>query len=323
MAKRMKSKIQPSVLTLTCLTDAAQGTIEPVTDPLFPTTLFYYADLSKMTSEVNRRFYRQGLNWAVSHIEILTSGEGNIQVNKLPQTWVMSNAWEKGFRAWQRQQREALQNGDQESVKAKFNDFKIYMNARHHGGKGDGELKPTDSEGNYVKDGEWEHSQVVIPNYGSPGNNYEPYFVAVGDNVPGTGGAISLVKAYENSRSTPQSPDPNTIPGITNTENIYSALFDVGDNNLDVMANVVGKNNDLPYDQDEYPGGDSNFSGLEIHSIHPVTTTTIGGSTTIPGSNFPCGLIEFGIISDAPPIIKIHLVPGSHRGYLAEPMTEM
>ena len=326
MAKRMKSKIQPAVLTITCLTDGSSGTIEPVTDEVnFPGTQFFYADLSKMCSALNRRFYRQGLNWAVSSIEVISSEDGNIQVNKLPNTWVMSNAWEKAFRAWKRQQDETLEDGTQESVRAKFNDFKIMMNSRQLSGiaSGKGQLLPTDSEFNYLLEGEWQHSQIVIPNYGAPGVNYEPYMIAVGNDVGGAGGAVSLIKAYENSRSVPQSPDPVTPAGVLNTENIFRAMFDVGDNNEDVLENVVGKNDELPYDQLAYPGADVNFTGLEIHSIHPITNTTIGGSTFIPGTNFPCGLIEFAISTESPPIFKIHLVPGNHRGYLADSMTEM
>ena len=92
----------------------------------------------------------------------------------------------------------------------------------------------------------------------------------------------------------------------------------------DVLANAVGKNNDLPYDQISYPGGDANFSGLEMHAFELVTPTTVGAKTTIHGGDFPCGLIEFGIAnSEAVPIIKVNLVPGNHRGYLAESMTEM
>jgi hypothetical protein len=100
-------------------------------------------------------------------------------------------------------------------------------------------------------------------------------------------------------------------------------MFDVGDNNTDVLANATGKNNDLPYDQMSYPGGDSNFPGLEVHGFEVVTGTTIGNKTTIPGGEFPCGLIELAIKSEEVPLFRINLVPGNHRGYLAEPMTEM
>jgi len=253
MAKRKYSKmkkIEPSVQSLLFPTPAiSSGSMDD-----------FYIDLSQVTSIMNRRFYRQGINWAVSGIKILAAAfTGAVQVSKLPNTWVMSNAWEKGFRAWKRQQDEVLEDGDQESVRAKFNDFKIYMDANHLSDGIASNLLPADDLGNAAVAGEWQASQIVIPNFGTPGTNWEPHILAVGDYVPGSGtsGAISLIKAYESSRSTPQSPDPAVPGSLTNTDNIWRALFDVGDNNEDVLLNVIGKNNDLPYPQDDYPGGDT------------------------------------------------------------------
>jgi hypothetical protein len=319
----MKSKIQPAVKNLTFSVEQTEAFYDPIN---FPGTAFYYADLSKICSIVNRRFYRQGLNWAVGSIEVYMGGENNsIQINKIPTTWVLSNSWEKVFRAWNKQQKESMADGGSESSEAKFRDFKIFMNKRHltaHGSRV-GELLPMDSEFEMPLEGEWEYSQLVIPNFGTTGNNFEPYIMAVGPHVGGTGGAYSLIELYQESRAVPQSPDPAINPGLLSANNILNLMFDVGDNNIDVLANATGKNNDLPYDQTLYPGGDVNFNGLEIHALEFVTTTTVGNKTTIPGGEFPCGLIEFAIKSDLVPIFRINLVPGNHRGYLAESMTEM
>ena len=311
------SKIEPSVQTLSFVMTTAEPGINALD----------YIDLSQVASLVNRRFYRQGLNWAVAGFKFLRPAgyEGTVKVSKLPNTWVMSNAWEKGFRAWQRQQDEVLEDGEQESVRARFNDFKIYADGFHLTSGVAGNLLPISTVGTYVP-GEWEYSQIVIPNYGAPGVNYEPSLTAVGDYVGGAGGSISLIKAYQNSRGVPQSPDPAVPVGVTNADNIWRALFDVGDNNEDVLANVVGKNNDLPYPQDEYPGGAVQGIGLQIHDLEYITPTTVGGTTRIKGGNFPCGLIQIestntGLAGEL--ILQIDLIPGSHRGYLCEPMTEM
>ena len=163
---------------------------------------------------INRRFYRQGINWAVAGFKFLTASSfaGQVSVNKLPNTWVMSNAWEKTFRAWQRQQREALDDGMQESIKAKFNDFKIFADPTHLSAGVGANLLPI-SVGDHAvagiaAPGEWEYSQLVIPNFGAPGVNYEPFLTAVGAKVGGAGGSYSLTSLYADSRSTPQSPDP-------------------------------------------------------------------------------------------------------------------
>ena len=125
MAKRKYSKmkkIEPAVQTLTFVIQATDTGKE-----------VWHADLSQCASIMNRRFYRQGINWAVSGFKILSSSgsSGQISINKLPNTWIVSNSWEKGFRAWQRQQREVIEDGTQESTMAKFNDFKIFMNTDH------------------------------------------------------------------------------------------------------------------------------------------------------------------------------------------------
>ena len=47
--------------------------------------------------------------------------------------------------------------------------------------------------------------------------------------------------------------------------------------------------------------------------------------TRIKGGNFPCGLVRFDWTPETTSniVIQIDLVPGNHRGYLCEPMTEM
>ena len=124
MAKRNYSKkgrkIEPSVQTIVLSSS--------VVDP--GTTGTFYCDLSQCASLLNRRFYRQGINWAVAGIKILTEGTGSITISKLPNTWVLSNAWTKSFKAWQKMNNEAL--AESESVRPKFLDFKIYADADHH-----------------------------------------------------------------------------------------------------------------------------------------------------------------------------------------------
>ena len=329
MAKRMKSKIQPAVLKMNFLFGTASGGTKSTN----------YIDLSQCASILNRRFYRQGLNWAVSGFKILSPipsspsavVTGEISIHKLPNTWVMSNSWEKGFRAWKRQQDDAIDDGDNQSVKAKYNDFKIFANKDHLAAGFGSNLLPHSAASlttpiQIATPGEWEASQIVIPNFVTVGTNYEPFIQAVGEDVGGAGGSISLIKAYEDSRSVPQSPDPAVPGGVTSADNIYRAMFDVGDNMEDVMANVVGKNDELPYPQENYPGGDTQLSSLEIHSQEYVTTTTVGSTTRFDGGNFPCGLIEIataGFADKIDLILEVSLVPGSHRGYLAESMTEM
>ena len=124
MAKRnysKKSNIEPAVQTLTFVTPSTTA----------GATGDHTIDLSQVASLVNRRFYRQGINWAVAGFKIFTAAAGAVSVQKLQNTWVTSNAWEKAFRKWNKQQMDAIQDMGAESAVAKFRDFKIHMDATH------------------------------------------------------------------------------------------------------------------------------------------------------------------------------------------------
>ena len=342
MAKRMKSKIQPAVMKLNFAFAATSGGKES-----------NYIDLSQVASIVNRRFYRQGLNWAVSGFKLLTAenSTGQITINKLPNTWVMSNAWEKGFRHWMKMNKEALETS--ESVKPKFLDFKIYANDDHHVKGYSANLMPHSaatlaSPISVANPGEWVHSTFHIPNTAvdssDPTSNNPRSVIAVGANYQSVGAdgnyAVSLIEGYAASRALPDIADPNA-PGDADSvngslaQNWLAAL----DNDFDqqtgeVLIDMLSENNKAPYPFEndgtytdtQYPGGANQMSSLEIHSLEFVTGTTIGGTTHLPGGNFPCGLIEVGTsgfkAGDAF-ILEVVLAPGSHRGYLAESMTEM
>ncbi len=342
---RRSKKIEPAVMTLNLITPSvAQNSQES-----------FYVDLSQITSLVNRRFYRQGISWAVAGFKVLTAAglDGSIVTRKLPATWTMSNSWEKGFRTWQKMNDEALE--ESESVKPRFLDYKIYADARHHNKGFVANLLPT----NYTVDaagtitvstatpGEWEPSKMQIPTgtAGTQGNVATREIIAVGPNYPGTTGvsgldAVSLIEGYAASRGLPNIVDPNTPDDAADTDgfnpdNWLAATFNEGtEQNSEVLDDMITENNLAPYPFENdgtatdtmYPGGANQLNGMEVHDISNISVSTIGGITRIKGGMFPCGLIAFdwGPTSTAGNvIIQIDLVPGHHRGYLCEPMTDM
>ncbi len=342
MSRRSK-KMEPAVMTLTLSTSSVSS----------GSTESFYCDLSQIACILNRRFYRQGINWPVAGIKILTSVDGNITVRKLPATWTMSNSWEKGFRIWQKMNDEALE--ESESVKPRFLDYKIYADARHHNKGYGANLLPTtytvDAAGVVTPvvatPGEWEPSKMQIPTgtAGTQGNVATREIIAVGPNYPGTGGAsgldaVSLIEGYAASRGLPNIVDPNTPDDAADTDgynpdNWFAATFNEGtEQNHEVIEDMITENNLAPYPFENdgtatdtmYPGGANQLNGMEIHDISYITPTTIGGITMIKGGMFPCGLIAFDWAPGAQSgniAIQIELVPGHHRGYLCEPMTEM
>ncbi len=349
-------KIQPAPLTMTF----------SITTPENYTATEQYIDLSQCASLINRRFYRQGLNWAVSGFTIgasvttaggATNPQGSVSIFKVPQTWVASNAWEKGFRAWQKMNREALQEA--ESVRPKFLDFKVYMDATHHSvgsdanliPLGESPLDPADpSLGSYVK-GEWDYASIYTPNVidtqpaaGTDTMN-EFDIIWTGANFPGastqTGhNGVSLIEGYAASRGLPDIRDPNAPDDAYDTDggtphNWISAMFNEGTTqDSEVLEDLITENNQAPYPFENdgvhtdtmYPGGANQGGGLEFHYTQPVTATTVGGLSTIPGGTFFGGLIKIKTSGDLTPgahIIQVHLVPGPHRGYMCQPMQDV
>jgi hypothetical protein len=333
------NKIEPSVQTLSFIMSPASPGINALD----------YIDLSQVASLVNRRFYRQGLNWAVAGFKFLRPAgyEGSVRVCKLPNTWVLANAWEKGMRTWTRMNYEAL--AEAPSIRPRFLDFKVFADADHHAAGFAANLLPISSDigtlGVYAP-GEWESSKFVIPDTTSAvGGIQNREIVAVGSNYPPAGasnlGAVSLIEGYAASRGLPNVLDPNTPDDAAsadgpNPENWMSAVFNEGtQQDEQVIGDMITENNLAPYPFENdgtnldtmYPGGANQGVGLQIHDLEYITPTTIGGTTRLKGGNFPCGLIQIESsntgLAELSLVLQIDLIPGSHRGYLCEPMTEM
>ena len=102
----------------------------------------------------------------------------------------------KGFATWQKLNNESLEEA--ESVKARFTDFKVYMDSGHHTNGSSANLLPVDTAGNPYTAGEWQYSKQVVPKTdGTDGvNNFE--IIWTGANYPGGGAsglnAVSLIE---------------------------------------------------------------------------------------------------------------------------------
>jgi hypothetical protein len=335
MAKRKyskRSKIEPAVMTLTFATPGSGAARS-------------YIDLSQVASLVNRRFYRQGINWAVAGFKVASQRTGAVNIFKVPNTWVLSNAWEKSMRTWMKMNREAL--AQTESVRPKFLDFKIYADDTHHKAGYAANLLPLDSAGNAATPGEWKPSMISYPdNTTSTGITREAEFIAVGSSYNGAGAsgeqAVSMIEGYAASRGLPNVLDPNTPDDAADAagsfpENWMAAIFNEGTDQIEeVLEDLINDNNIAPYPFENdgvnldtmYPGGANQLSALEWHDfvqIYESNATNGIGIQRLKGGNFPCGLVCVDWTPDesANLIIQIDLVPGNHRGYLCEPMTEM
>ena len=305
----------------------------------------YYIDLSQCASLINRRFYRQGLNWAVAGFKMVArSSTGSnplfarVGIHSLPHTWVMFNAWEKTFRTFMKQQKEA--SAQSQSIRPKYLDFKVYMHPEHAKSTNMLPLDSTGNSPNAIQD-QWQYSKIVIPEYGSTGQAYEFSPVVTGATNFGQS-VLSMIEGYAASRALPQEEDPNMPKDASTDENWLLAMFNDGTKqNQEVVDNLLTEQIKPPYPLEgdgthtdtQYPGGANNFSGLEIVDEALISPGTIGLPINVnfKGGTFPCGLIELRVnnfstgtgSSNIDFDFYVDLVPGTHRGYLAEPMTEM
>lgn len=316
MARRSEvTNIEPAVQTLT---------FTGITAPPSGVNTSYI-DLSQCASIVNRRFYRQGLNWAVAGFKITAAGGSAIvQVSKIQNTWVTSGSWEKTMRHWLKQQNDAIASAGAQSAVARFRDYKVFMDDAHvtqfiNAGNNlnNTNLIPFPGQGT----GSWQPSEVVVPNDGATGVTGEYFLKFYGGS---DANAKAIVDGYAKSRSFPQSPDP-VSPSIETSW--LSEMVDVGEIQSEVVDNATDTNQNLPYDQNTYPGQPTNNDAAQLHDQSYLTTTTIGGTTRLKGGNFPCGLIRLNTVNlGGEPLeltLQVDLMPGPHRGYLCESMVEM
>ena len=330
-----KRKLEPAVQTIAFTLPFGDSTI----------------DLSQCASIVNRRFYRQGINWVVAGFRVIKPGATpeagtGVGVTRLPNTWILGNAWEKTFRHWQDLNKRAIEAG--ESLPGRFTDFKVFMDDIHHAAGKDQNLLPINSAGNVATVGEWEYSKIVIPDTNNPGFSTEREIIAVGANYPATGpsglNAVSMIEGYAASRALPSVTDPNTpddaesMTGST-PANWLGAMDNQGISQIDaVVTDLTTENDQAPYPFEngeipgapgtywtdtQYPGGANQLTGLQFVDAAYFNATDNANKLYLKGDNFPCGLVRVTSTADSDVTLVVDLVPGTHRGYLCESMTEM
>ena len=295
------------------------------------TSSFNFVDLSLAASAANRRFYRQGITWAVAGMSLHTAEDtvGDFTVAKVPDTWVAANAHTKAKSLWMKSQDQVLD--DQPSVAAKYRDFKIYLDedmvtssvqADNTAATSGDILLPIDSGDFSAKIGEWVYSTIQFPEQGgsNPPEEATLHMVGADSLLPVSKG---LITGYGLSRSRPHDIDPNT----PTSGGWMNDVFDVADNLDEIRLDVTDNNDQPPYRVGDdasaleyYPGGVNNQPDAALHSISFVSSTTVGGKTHVEGGMFHCGLLRFdwSLLGLGDRYLAIDLVPGNQKGYLTE-----
>lgn len=303
----------------------------------------HYVDLAQCLSYMNRKLYRQGMEYAIQDIEVFgqLDSDSTVTIQRPVKGWAVANAWVKGFKHWLAMENDTLREAGASSLKGKYSDFKIAFDKDHDTSANllpanwltPAQALALDSTVQY----DWEYSKVVIPVDGGSSAPLEPELHLVGaDDTT----SRSLVFNYALSRSRPQAIDPNTInsppataPGVTvDTGGIYSMMEDDGDINEEVLENAMWYNQEPPY----LIGNDSAFEfypGGQSLALASSTTQDIlvirGGASGVSSDNSGpfttyCGLLKFIVSADAVgSAMIIRMAPGAYNGALARPMQDV
>lgn len=319
-------------------------------------TMYYYFDFFRDLSVASRRFLRQGQVLPLQGLRFTADQTCTIQVSALPFTWVTAEAWERTFRAWQKLNRMALAETD-ESVRAKYLDFKVYFDSLHASADSESEVETPRPVGHAAGTGnatvgyEWDYSRIEIPEGLDITHGSYPIHMIGGNDTTGDM-SLAVIHNYALARARPQAEDPNLpVDDLGQTAGSYlNLMFDFGEGSLqDVVETVMGQNDEPPYPvglttdasgqptEEFYPGG-SNFLGSRDQHVFARTTIysnrldaaglPIKASGFLPGALLPLGLLAMKVINhnDLGSVaidMWADMVPGNKRGYTTISMLEM
>jgi hypothetical protein len=315
-------KIQPAVTDLLFRADTAnQGDSRS------------YIDTARELSKINRRMYSQGRLYAYQGLTFIWNQNPassvaiiEVTVRTAGNTWSVQNAHVKGEALWHQMQELVLE--DNPSIAGKWHDFKVQLCGSQASGR---ELGVLDGAGVAIKPGSWDVSTFVMPQHevdpvtGEPLAAVELTGLLVG---PDTASKRSLVTAYELSRATVQTIDPNVPAGLV--DSFFNLLTDSGSQEPELATVILAEGDAPPYDIDEYVGGATNGNVPLPVQYGAISASEVDGK--LGGFVAPCGLLEIEIkgfkadgtdvlLADMPTVdLLLHLMPGTYKGVSSIPM---
>lgn len=286
----------------------------------------HFIDLARDLSIVNRRLYRQGKDYHVKKITIVSSNTpsvtvfdpagnkqngGRISVSVVPYNWVSQMAWKRAFKTWNEMNKTATSQVAGE-IQGTWADFKVFMDVQHRAAT---MLRPKDNGGNNYDLGEWEYSALVTPDGTTSADDFNLHML--GDHLGSVGAwnSVGLIKSYGESRATVSDASPN-VPSIASDDPLVN-VFDYGTAVDEVIDILEYSNDNPPYDIDEYPGDDTNGPKPVIVQ----DTTLVDGRAIMAGFSAFCGLLEFEAkspVANDTYSVLVELAPGKYRGIHAE-----
>ncbi len=287
-----------------------------------------YVDVARDLSRANRRFYEQNRNYVIRGITYImpstaaAGSSGFFSVYTAANNWCVQNAHVKGEALWN--QMNELVLDDNPSIQGRWSGFRLQLSTAV---LSTNTLAPLAGDGvTPLGAGEWDYSRYVMPQHevdpatGLPLAAVELYPVLIGSD---SATDRSLVKAYEESRSTVQPIDPSVPAGMSTS--FFNLLTDSGSQEPELADVIEDDNDEPPYDHDDYPQGDGNNSlpiAIDVTDVNPAKLVGNIGSFIAP-----CGWVN--VRSSAfqnaneefqPVAFILHVAPGNYKGTMSVPM---
>ncbi len=290
------------------LTNSTSGT---------PSKDSHYIDLAAGLSAINRRLYRQGRQYHIANITVIdTSGDSKVRFATLPQVWTTSKAHKLMFDAWKDQRARALENAPS-NVTGRWADFKVYMSNQH---RTENLILPTNSDNALIPGGEWEYSEVsYMLSSGVEMDNQKLWMLGQTDFTSSASiQGVGLCDELQNMLQVP--PESPILPNIPKSV-IMQMNPATGDDNTEVLQNIMNDNDLAPYDGTVVIGADSTATDTDSFVTREVGWSNKGtASLPVMGFPVPLGLLEVRQDDEEGNVIGvlIEMVPGSYKGVHAE-----
>jgi hypothetical protein len=288
----------------------------------------HFIDIARDLSRMNRRLYRQGRDYHVKKITVVSRNTGQsqgpsgatdyavqagfISASTVHNTWVSQKAWQRGFKTWQLMNKEASHSISND-VGGTWSDFKVYMTDTMRTGT---ILAPIDNGGNAWDAGEWTYSKLVTPDGTTGADDFLLHMIGGHNGSAGSRVSVGLIRSYGESRAT-VSPNAPETPGTIKDDPLVN-VFDYGTAIDEVLEDYMEDADNPPYELSNYPGGAANG---QKPSVVQMSTLGTDGKCTLGGFQAMCGLIEIEstspIASDVYSIL-VELAPGKYRGIKAD-----
>lgn len=290
-----------------------------------------YIDSAESLSIVNRKYFKQDRVYGIDSMEFMFEPSPaydtvTLEVRTAGDTWAVHNGHVKGHALFNEMNQLVLK--DNPSIQGKWHGYKVYLDSAHRTKHiASGNLIPV----NYLQ-GEWNYSDYVLPQHevdpvtGNPlaADQCQAHLLGADVGAAPNFISIGLVNAYQESRATVFTGNPNVPAGLGTS--FFNLLTDSGSQEPE-LADIINLEGDQPpYDLMNYPGGAVNANTPSLTEFANINAAAPNGHITPFVAQ--CGLIRVdtkaylnGVEVTAPTLtIKVSYMPGKYKGIAAIPM---